>query len=76
MSEEFDPNPVELFSWWLPKVPGMKKEPYKVIDREFNEIVATTIIRTETNVEDSLCWYGPLEDFLSTFRPMPMKGKS
>jgi hypothetical protein len=55
---------------WVPKISLIKKELYRVLeDSDFDGVCATTKVRTETVIEDSFIWFGPVEDFLQSFEP-------
>ena len=46
---------------------------YKVIEVDFEGVVATTPINTFTDKEDSFSWFSPVEDFLQNFKPFKIK---
>lgn len=46
---------------------------YKIIEVDFEGVVATTTINTFTDKEDSFSWFSPVEDFLQNFKPFTIK---
>jgi hypothetical protein len=62
---------IKFGSLWVPKDSSLKREIYKVIlDSDYEGVVASTVIRMNTNQPDSFIWFSSVEEFLDTFIPV------